>query len=517
MNKQNLIASLLSLGMLSTVPAMAQDQVVKLTTAKAMGEAITLRTNQMRKSVTVDWGNGTTQTYAPTDGQWLTIEGTVQGSEITLTASKQLTTLIANDNQLTAIDLSGATRLRSLFCRNNKLTDLDVTGLASLTDLDCANNSVEKLKISASKNPLLENVNLSGNGMKSAAGTSSTKFEVAQENIQQVNIANNAFSSVYLNKNIQLDAFICSNNALSAKVNLSQNDSLTTLMADGNQIQSLTLPTTGGLPCLQQAVIDGNKLATLDLESSTLLTTLYCTNNQLTQVALPAKTKLYAFACDNNKLTFSSLPTSRYMPTHISYANQDENVDITAKLKKKSGYYYIPQCPSWSDRLNESYLLDLSDWAVDTDGQRTITLTWFGNQKGKEPAALTKASASRTDGDYFPLTSSSNYGKFSFLQPHDEVFCTMTSNAYPELTFKSTVFTVGDPTSGIATTTVSSPNDLTLTASSGRLTISAAAPTTVRIYSAAGRLVWQGNANGNETIVTLPAGVYIVNGQKVML
>lgn len=517
MNKQLLIASAFSLGMLTAMPAMGQEQVVKLTTAKSVGEAVTLRTNQMRKGVTVDWGNGTTQTYNPTDGEWLTIEGTVQGTEITLTASKQLTTLIANDNALTAIDLSGATRLRSLFCRNNQLTTLDVTALSALTDLDCANNSIEKLKISASKNPLLENVNLANNGMTSASGATTTRFEVAQNNIQQVNISNNAFVSAVLTKNTQLDALYCSNNAFTTKLNLSQNDSLTTLVANGNEIKSITFPTSTGLPALQQMIVDNNELSELDFGMSTKLTTLYCTNNQLTQVALPAKTKLYALACDNNKLTFSSLPTSRYMPTHITYANQDENVDITAKLKKKSNYYYMPVCPSWSDRLDESYLLDLSDWAIDTDGQRTITITWYGKNRGEEVAALTKASATNKEGDYFPLTSSSGYGKYSFLQPHHEVYCTMTSSIYPELTFKSTVFGVGDESTGIESTIVSTQNDLKFSASNGHLTISAAMPAGIHIYSTAGRTIWKGQIGAGETTISLPTGVYIVNGQKVML
>ena len=60
MKRHLLYASLLTAGVLCASQGMAQDQVVTLTTAKANGEKVTLRVNQLKKGVTVDWGDGTT-------------------------------------------------------------------------------------------------------------------------------------------------------------------------------------------------------------------------------------------------------------------------------------------------------------------------------------------------------------------------------------------------------------------------------------------------------------------------
>jgi hypothetical protein len=69
------------------------------------------------------------------------------------------------------------------------------------------------------------------------------------------------------------------------------------------------------------------------------------------------------------------------------------------------------------------------------------------------------------------------------------------------------------PNSGLNSTIDS---NLTVYGANGTINITAAQPTQVAIYNAQGILVALANANGNTTI-ELPRGLYIVNGNKVLV
>lgn len=515
MIQNKLFVSMLAVGLLLTTPALAADQVVKMTTAKSVGETITLLVNQVSAGVTVDWGDGTTVAYAATDDDLLTIEGTVQGSEITLTAGSKLTTLVCAGNELTALDVSEATNLRSLYCQNNQLTELDIAALSKLTDLNVADNQISGLVIKASTQPLLENLNIAGNGLKNVNGGSSSTFVLSLSTLQQLNVTDNEMTALNLTGNTALDVLKCAGNSLT-KLNLAKNSEISVIVAHDNAITAITMPTSTGAPNLRQVFVDNNSLSTLDLSESTSLSTLSCENNELTSVSLPTSTQLYSMACGGNNLTFASLPGSSNMPTYINYTPQESEIDITSVLKKKSGIYYIPVA-TWSDRTDEDYLLDLTDQAYDADGKKTITFTWWGNNTGEDPAELTKATALNKTNDYFPLTGSSTYGMFSFFNEYDEVYCILTSDVYTDLEFKTTTFAVSDPsTVGIAAVKTTKAG-LNIAAGKRQITLSAQDDTPVNIYSTNGKLVWKGTVNSSATTIDLPSGVYVVGGQKVVL
>lgn len=515
MIKNKLLVCMLSAGLLPAIPALAADQVVKMTTAKTVGQTITLLVNQVSTGVTVDWGDGATVSYPATTESLLSIEGTVQGSEITLTAGTKLHTLVCAGNSLTALDVSQATNLRSLYCQDNQLTDLDISALSKLTDLNVANNQISSLVIKAGTQPLLENLNIASNGIKNVNGGTSSTFVLSLSSLQQLNLTDNEMTALNLTGNTALDVLKCAGNSLT-KLNLSKNSDISVILAQDNAITSITMPTSAGAPNLRQVFVDNNSLSTLDLSESSSLSTLSCENNQLTSVTLPASTQLYSMACGGNNLTFSSLPGASSMPTYISYTPQESEIDITSVLKKKSGIYYIP-VSSWSDRTNEDYLLDLTDQAYDADGKKTINFTWWGNLTGEEPAELTKATALNKTNDYFPLTGSSTYGMFAFFNEYDEVYCILTSDTYTDLEFKTTTFAVSDPsTVGIAAVRATKAG-LNITAGKRQVTIWAQEDTPVDIYSTNGKLVWKGIANSSATTIDLPAGVYVVGGQKVVL
>ncbi len=517
MKRNLLFVSLLAAGLISVTPALAQDQTVKLTTAKAVGATITLQVNQVKGGVTVDWGDGNAVSYPRTSDDLLILTGTLKGSTVTLSASKRLNTLVCSNNELTSIDLSQATQLLSLYCQHNQLTSLDLTGLTQLTDLNCADNQLTALVLTEKNLPALQNLDISNNQLKTnTTSTSSSTFVLRLADLQHLDISGNQFGAMNLTSNTQLDMLNCADNALTNKLNLAMNDSIAVVMAQNNQLQSCAMPSKGATR-LRKMLVDTNKLSTLDLENSLALHTLTCSNNELWQINLPAATTLDIMSCGGNKLSFSSLPSAAHKPTHMSYTPQDENLDITAYLKSDDKGYYVQQCPEWASRLKSDYQLNLHDFALDPDGKRTITITWYGRSGEGEVQAMTKASASNTSGDVFATTSNSTYGTYSFMNPFDEAYCTLTCTTYPELEYRSTTFRVKGQNDGISQVT-NTASTLHVEARQGLLILSAASNTTAKVYTVSGKLVWQGTVlAGTPVQVQLPAGVYVAGGQKVVL
>lgn len=517
MKRQLLYASLLMAGMLCVSPMSAQDQVVKLTTSKAKGEKVTLRVNQVKKGVTVDWGDGNPVSYAATGDDLLVIEGTAKGNVITLTASKKFNTLLCEDNALTDIDLSQAPYITSLFCQNNQLTTLDIAALSGLTDLNCSNNKLNKLVIAEGKNPNIENLNISGNELTTnATSATSTTFYYRPNTLQHLNVANNHFGALNLTGNRKLDVLICNDNGLKNKLNLAMSDSISAIVAHNNEFVGMATPMSGGVR-IRKVVVNDNQIPAIDLESCTALHTLMCKNNELTRVVLPPKTQIDVMECGGNKLSFNSLPSARFKPTHMTYTPQDENIDITALLKHDDKGYYMDLCPDWNDRLKDPYVLKFHDYMLDPDGSHTIKAQWMKTDEKGQDVEMTKANASAKNNDYLPLTSNTSYGNVSFFNSYDNVYALLTCANYPELTYKTTAFRIKGVKEGI-NDAVANGKGLHVAAGHGQLTITAETETPVHVVAATGRTAWQGRMAAGQTMqMNLPSGVYVVNGKKVVL
>lgn len=520
MKKTKLITATMLALLTAGMPLMADD-VVKLTTASAAGEQVTLELNSHKKGFTVDWGDGTPVTVTSTAGSDVTtLTGTLKGKVITLTGAK-ITTVICPSLNLTAIDVTGAPNLLSLYCQDNKLKTLDLTHNAKLSDLNCARNAISTLKVSTDANPILQNVIAASNGMKTLAASGSG-FALNNGALQYVDLSDNKFTSISPGvSNTSLDALIAGGNEI-ARLDVSKAEALTVLMAqDGGKLATLSTP-TAGLTQLRQAFLDGNVLTTVSFDESTKLQYLSLTDNKLTQVGFPAKTELYALACGGNALTPASLPSARYQPVHMSYLPQEEIINITSALKKDKNGYYTLVAPSYNDRTKEQYFTDLSPWALDPDDSRTaITFTYYGRNEGDaDYKELTKASGSNKDGDFFPQTSSKTFGNVSFLKPYGDVYIKVTSKTYPDLVQTTTHFRTGRDTkvpTGIDGVTVDPAGGLSVSVSGGNLVLTATAEQTVTVYAIDGKATWQGTVGTTPVSVSLPHGAYIVAGKKVIL
>ncbi len=501
-------------GLLIPVSVSAQQKSVKLTTEKAVGSSLTLIVNNSYNGITVDWGDNTPVTYTPTAGQTeQVIEGTVKGSVITISGDEQWDMLQCADCGLTEIDLTQARRLRSLYCQDNQLTTIDLRGMGNLTDLDCSNNQISSFVFTDAARPEtdlsnIENLNVANNQL---TGT----FVVRAETLQQLNVSDNPITTLYVSSNPNLTTLISTNNDL-ATLNMASNRNLQTVVVRNSAPQSATFP-SAGMPYLQQAVLENTTIASLNLSQSTQLSDLRCNGNSLSNLQLP-ETKLDNLDLRNNNLDFRFLPRRNYAPTNLLFLPQAEvNISAAPGLQQNTdGVYYMPICPSWSDRNDETYQLDLSDWrnigvSNESSGIADITFQWFAVDENGAVTELTQGRSQSAPNDFYAST-----GKFAFFTGQGRIYATMSSRTY-SLELNTMPISVGENfTTGIGNV-ISDDSGLSVRTTSGCLIMSCDQPTTINVYAIDGKTVWSGTVGQDEQTVRLPKGIYIVNNQKVAL
>lgn len=498
---------------LTVLAVRAQDQTIVLTTAKAVGESVTLRVNHTYDGVAVNWGGATTETYKGGSEPVLTITGTLEGNTITLTGSKYLSTLICADNRLTAIDVSGAKLLRSLYVQNNELTALNLSGLTELTDLNAANNKLAgKLSLSATVVPKLQTLDLSGNAVTSISNSSSTNFTGAHTGLSYVRIDNTSFTRVYTSSLPSIDYMNCENTPV-ANVTLATSTAtstpLTTLNIAGGSLSSIDVSKALGL---KQLYLDGNNLKTLDLSAHTALSEVSVPENELSSLLLPSQ-KLRLCDIRSNYLYFRALPRTTAQATYAALTPQGAFPFVDAS---GNAITQVPKCPSYADRSNSEYILDMTAYRTDGNNRAQATIKFFDlAEDGVTATELTPYNSSTGEGDYV-MTGS----KYVFLTAHPRAFVQLTHSLgyYKDYSFVSEIFTIGDelPT-GIADVSASAAYDLKVSIERGGIALApAGGAVKVSVVDAAGRRVWSGLVKAR-TYVSLPAGVYVVNGRKIAL
>lgn len=523
MKKNKLFVSLLASGMLAISPAMAQD-VVSFTTSKQIGETVTLQVNQPSSgSIQVDWGDGVPVTVNSSEDDLLTITGVLKKQTFSITSTSKIETLVCDNLGLTAIDLAKAKNLLSVYCQNNALTTLDVAGCAKLTDLNCANNKINKLILTIAKNPLLENVNLSGNEMTTNTGSGTAfAFSSSASNLQHVDISNNKFASVSAGLNSNLDEFKCANNSLKT-LSLAGSPSLSVLMCGDNAITSVTL--NAKQDSLQHVFVENNKIKILNVSNASKLKYLAVENNQLTKVNLydfSSSEKLGNYTCGGNSLFFNSFP-SKVAVKNISYLPQNGEIDITSKLNYSYAdkKYYMLVCADRSDfdytssPINKKYVLDLRDLMKNASGVAGQVIARFYGV----PAGSNADEASIHNNTYLYSASGANRGCFGFKKALGVAYAKISSKEYTGLTFMTNRFTVvnnvGELT-GIEDAKAAEAESFAVRVVSGGIEVTAPKSQAVRVFSTEGKLVWQGIVEGSQTI-NLNKGLYLVNGKKVVL
>lgn len=493
MKKNKFLASmLLASGCLAFSVSNAQNNVVKLTTSKQVGETMTFMVNKCYNGVSIDWGNGDAIVYNVGDGPMRIIEGVVQGETIVVSGDQAWTTFSCAGNSITSIDLSEAKTLRSLYCQNNELTSLELKDMELLTDLDCADNAITEIVVSTPNKPeldmpLMENYNVANNQLKGYDGSKQI-FALRAKNLQHVNLSGNQYKTAYFTDNSQLVSLKVSDNELSA-LSFSSCKDLAVLVCNGNNIKKLTTP-ADKCASMQQLIADDNALTTLDISGALDLTDISVANNQLTSLTMPAAKGVETVDVSGNALGLAALPHYNDAIRYVAFAPQDR-LDISGAtgIVMKDGVPTVPVV-TWGERNDN--MLDIAYTRCHGGSEKGTyaTITWYAVDENGNTQELAPGKTSSAVNDYYVSA-----GKFSFFAPYKKAYAEIASKKYEDVKVQTTPIVIGDDITAVESVIMDATNSA------------------FDIYDLRGRLLKKDAKNFDG----LQKGIYIVGGKKVLL
>ena len=255
-------------------------------------------------SLTIDWGDGTTEVYAPCGSRSVAHSYETFAAHTVTALTKNLTSLEITGEDFSApgtpvkpctLDVSRCPALISLRCNHILLaTGLDVSKNTKLASLNCFNTQLTDLDVS-----------------------NNTKLKILDCDL-------NLLTDLDVSKNIILRELCCNRNKLT-RLDVSESDSLTRLGCCGNQLEKL------------------------DVSSSLNLSSLGCNNNQLTDLKLKKGVKLKDLDCSNNRLSAKTINSVvKILPPLEEYAVENNLINVTgnpcdgynASIATKKGWLF---------------------------------------------------------------------------------------------------------------------------------------------------------------------------------
>lgn len=325
-----------------------------------------------------------------------------------------------------------------------------------LTILSMSNVVLEKVDISKLKD--LSTLTLSNAGLTEIDLSNNTLLgflTLSGSNLEQID----------LSKLTNLTNVSLINNKLSA-IDLSNNTKLATLQLGDNNFETLVLPE---LPALYQLRVSNNKLKTLDVTNCPILRELYCDGNNLSSLDMSGQTGKFSMVyVGNNNFKFSTLPVfDIYNPMNYKYTPQ-KDVEITVDGGKVD--------------LSSEYMV----------AENPTVYTW-----------TTESGATLVEGTDYTIDN----GVTTFMKNFDEnVYCSMTNAAYPELTLKT--IGVKPETTGIGGITSGEG----IKVENGNIVITVDGEAKVLVYNTAGMMVRSFDVEGGTVVVDgLAGGVYMID------
>lgn len=197
---------------------------------------------------------------------------------------------------------------------------------------------------------------------------------------------------------------------LTGTLNVSNFTSLTSLLADGNQLTGVNL---AGCTALQALSLSYNSLSSLNVSGNTNLTTLYCRFNTLPALNITACTKLQKLACDYNALTALDVTHNTQLVELSCAGNKLTSLALTQNNKLDRldcTYNYLdPAALSVSGIRTAKYAeqnVPANAVFADADVQKLLTFANTGNNAAK----LNWTTAAK--GDWFGITWMKNGGTY---------------------------------------------------------------------------------------------------------
>lgn len=472
----NKIPLLLAVAALSSGALQVSADEVKLTTGLTPGEKLQVAFNS-DVQLKLTWGNDTEETVNCPGGP---MEIEVKDADLTIsTISGKIYSLFVQGNKLSALDVSKATNLKQLFAADNELTALSTTNCTLLEEIDVQGNKLAALDLL--KNTKIKDVNVAQNEL---TGTN-LKLATSARVQNYVTAHNELTRAASFSMNLyEVSTLWMQHNKVTTSLALNGTENLRSLCASSNELPAITM---GNAPVLKECWVENNKLTSLDFsKGAPVLETLVANDNDLSEIIYDKNCKgiLDYVYIQNNALSIPSMPS-------------------IAKTGAVRHYALAPQRPYQAEssyELNTQY--DLNIYNKNGFGVNSNPIFTFVNGEGY---TLVKGT------DYTQTATR----RVTFLKSHADVMLHMTSATYyPNLEFVIGPFTVGEP-SGITDVTVNS--NLFVEGGVGTLTVSASSPEALRVVSAAGQTIVAKTVANGTTTLSLPAGVYVVNGKKVLV
>ena len=465
MNKKSLLVALCT-ALLATT---AQADEVTLRTNKATGQSLTIALNAGVQAQ-LAWDGGSTSAVSFI-GEEQTIP--VEGAALTITSSQPITMLYAPDNGLTEINLTDATSLMQLTVTGNALTALDLSGVPVLEELNCADNQLTALTLNDCPN--LVSLDCANNQLATLLTTKNTALQI-------LNCADNKLSALGVSSK-DIKAVWCQNNQLT-KIVFGTGADPQQLVAFNNQLTTLNLT---GKANLEELWLDNNALTTLDIASSSVRT-LSASNNELTSITHNAddKKSMQDFYVDGNQLA----------PCYfVKVYNPTTKLDLMNWCVAPQRPFQLSENINMGDVVDATSLVRLNAWGQPAG----FSLSWEND--AHEP--LVKGT------DY----TLSSY-KTTFKTEQWKIRLVATSTQYPDLTINSNWFRVFDPT-GVES--VQTNDGTSIQSRDGQIVVTTAQAQPLHIYHVSGKLVVKEQISAGTHAWSLPAGIYIIEGKRVLV
>jgi Leucine-rich repeat (LRR) protein len=225
-----------------------------------------------------------------------------------------LQSLIANGNQLTAVDISANTSLQYVLVSNNLIQDLTLPTTTTLRQISCNNNQLSSIYLN----------NVTG--------------------LRSLYINHNQLTDLDVSSNTQLTSLQCYNNQLT-QLTLNANTALTTLICSSNALTSLDVSSNTQLSYLS---CHSNQLTQLNLGTSNTITQIECSNNNLTNLDITGQTAISKVMCFNNDFVHLDFSLLTQLTELIAYNNSQlesvnlQNANNTAIANNKIYLNYNP-------------------------------------------------------------------------------------------------------------------------------------------------------------------------------